>query len=78
MAMDPEYSLQDVIRCHLCETPMPPLHCDICDKNLCKNCEEQHLLDGSTKHKVVSYQMRSRSNSDQEADLNKSSQKIPP
>lgn len=50
MAMDPEYSLQDVIRCHLCETPMPPFHCDICDKNLCKNCEEQHLLDGSTKH----------------------------
>lgn len=61
--MDPEYSLQDVIRCHLCETPMPPFHCDICDKNLCKDCKEQHLLDGSTKHKVVPYQMRSRSNS---------------
>lgn len=56
--MDPEYSLQDVIRCDLCETPMPLLHCDICNKHLCKDCEKKHISDGSPEHKVVPYSLR--------------------
>lgn len=40
--MDPEYSLQDLVRCHICESPGPSLHCDICDKHLCRDCEEKH------------------------------------
>lgn len=74
--MDPECNLQDVVRCHLCETPMPHFHCDICYKNVCKSCEKKHILDGSTEHKVVPYQLQSRRNIDQNADLNKISQKM--
>lgn len=50
--MDPEYSLQDVIRCELCEAPVPPLCCAICHINLCKTCAGEHILDESKYHIV--------------------------
>lgn len=56
--MDDECSLQDVARCHRCETPEPSLHCDICDKHLCKNCEKKHIGDKPQKHKVVPFKKR--------------------
>ncbi|XP_065928545.1 E3 ubiquitin-protein ligase TRIM71-like [Magallana gigas] len=56
--MDPEYSLQDVVRCHSCDTPKPPLHCNICEVHLCRDCEKNHLLDDSIKHNVVLFEFR--------------------
>lgn len=56
--IDPECSLQDVVRCHLCDTPNPPLHCDICEKNVCKACENKHLLDNSNEHILVPFDLR--------------------
>lgn len=56
--MDPEYSLQDVVRCHLCETPGPTLHCDICDIHLCEECKEIHLSGEFREHKIVPFKLR--------------------
>lgn len=51
--MDPVFSLQDVTRCHICNSSSVQLICKTCNVKLCKTCAGQHLLDGTKEHKVL-------------------------
>ena len=56
--MDLQCNLQDVIRCGLCETPVPPKHCAICTVHLCEACEGKHRSDESKDHYIVPFKLR--------------------
>lgn len=56
--MDSDYNLQDVVRCYYCETPFPPLHCDLCHKNICNDFEAKHVSELSKPHEIVPFKER--------------------
>lgn len=56
--MDYQNCLQDLLRCHICDTQAHSLYCDSCECYLCKTCEEKHLSDSFKEHIVVSSDKR--------------------
>lgn len=51
-------SLQDVVRCHLCERPLPNKHCLNCGVSLCESCVKEHCSQKGSEHKVVPFESR--------------------
>lgn len=41
--MDPNYGGQDVLRCNLCETPVPSMYCNIFHLKFCNVCVWEHI-----------------------------------
>lgn len=56
--MDPEFSLQDVRRCDVCNTTTVQSYCEFCYVNLCKPCIGEHISDEYEKHKIVPFRLR--------------------
>lgn len=52
----PPFGAQDVLRCHLCDMPVPT--CESCGINLCKTCPGEHLLDETKEHRVLTFKQR--------------------
>lgn len=58
-AMDANFSLQDIVRCHLCENPDPSLYCSVCLNNICGACKSKHTNLGKSKdHEIVPFRKR--------------------
>lgn len=56
--MDPEFSLQDVLWCHICETLVSHMYCDICQVNLGKLSLGEHLSDDLKEHKAILFKKK--------------------
>ena len=56
--MDSQCSLQDVIRCSICETPVPSEHCENCHIHLCETCVEEHVSDDIKDHYIIPFEIR--------------------
>lgn len=59
--MDRRRRARDVLLCHLCESPGPPMYCDKCETHLCKPCVGEHISDESKLHKVGVYKKQESS-----------------
>lgn len=62
--MDPRHKAQkaqNVLQCHYCEIPDPPMYCEICKMHMCDACSEKpHLLNIMTEHRVISVKKREK------------------
>lgn len=55
--MYPGHNLQDEVCCYICETPMPPLHCE-CATIIYEKTVENHISERPTEHKVMPFHLR--------------------